>query len=349
MNKYILKQDKQDGYDLFRIPGLICTGSGKLLAYYECRKSDSDWASIDIAVRSSQDGGKTWSSDKILVYGHGKTVNNPVMFAGKEEILFMWQEEYRYTFYRKSFDEGETWSDTTEITASLKSPEYNWTTLACGPGHGTVLSSGRYIVPVWLCSNPKDLKAHHPSILSTVYSNDKGATWHLGELIDKEYMINPSETALAELADGSVIINIRSESPVRRRILAYSRNGYKGWNDIHFEAALPDPVCMGSMTAHNGKVYFVNCNSEKKRKNLTLYETTDNGVSWKNTAVLSESAGYSDIAVSPDGKYIYILFEEFFYQNSSSIFAPLDRSKRQNLVFITLKLSAGRNDEDEKF
>lgn len=339
MDKYTLKRSNQDGYDIFRIPGIICTESGKILVYYESRKSASDWAAIDIAVKSSIDGGKTWSEDKTLVYGQGKTVNNPVMFTEKKEVLLMWQEEYRRTFYCKSFDEGETWGEVREITDSLKTPLYNWTVIACGPGHGTVLSNGRYVVPVWLCSNPQDLKAHHPSILSTVYSDDKGETWHLGELIDKEYMKDPSETALAELADGSVMINIRHESPTKRRIIAYSSNGSDGWHDFKFADDLADPICMGGMVSYNGKVYFVNCNSEDERENLTLYETHDNGVSWKNLAMISEPAGYSDIAISPDGKKVYILFEEFFYKYSYTNFKSFDREISQNLVFVSLDVT----------
>lgn len=339
MDKYILKQKNQDGYDSFRIPGIICTESGKILAYYESRKSASDWAAIDIAVKASMDGGKTWSEDKILVYGQGKTVNNPVMFTEKNELLFVWQEEYHRTFYRKSEDEGETWGEAEEITASLKTPLYHWTVIACGPGHGTVLSNGRYIVPVWLCANPEDAKAHHPSVISTIYSDDKGKTWHLGELIERAYMEDPSETALAELADGSVMINIRHESATRRRALAYSSNGADGWHDFKFANELADPICMGGMVACNGKVYFVNCNSEKERKNLTLYETVDGGVTWKNLATISELAGYSDIAISPDGKKVYILFEEFSGKDS-------DSDRKRNLVFVSLDVApeASAND-----
>ena len=174
-------------------------------------------------------------------------------------------------------------------------------------------------------------------MISTIYSDDKGKTWKLGELINKEYLINPSETALAELADGSVMLNIRHESARKRRVIAYSDTGVDGWHNIHFEESLADPVCMGSMTAHNGKVYFVNCNSEDKRINLTLYESTDNTATWKELAMISSAAGYSDIAVSPDGSKVYILFEEFFYNfNSEGPWWAIDRNKSQHLIFVSL-------------
>lgn len=330
MAKCTLKKEGEDGYGHFRIPGLICLDSGKILVYYECRRDSStlaglggDWAPSDIAVRMSTDGGRTWSEDEILADGRGKNVNNPVMFADQSEVHFIWHEGYGRTFYRKSTDEGKTWGIPEEITDALKTPDYDWTVVACGPGHGTVLSSGRYVVPVWMCSNHDNPMAHHPSVLSTLYSDDRGRTWHLGELIHKDYMKDPSETALAELADGTVMINIRHEASRRRRMIAYSGNGSGGWHGFHFEEALPDPVCMGGMAARDGKVCFVNCNSEEKRENLTVYRTRDGAV-WEKSAVVSEFSGYSDIAVSPDGTKLYLFYEEFSARSCNLVFAALD-------------------------
>ena len=82
---------------------------------------------------------------------------------------------------------------------------------------------------------------------------------------------------------------------------------------------------------------FVNCNSEDKRINLTLYESTDNTATWKELAMISSAAGYSDIAVSPDGSKVYILFEEFFYNfNSEGPWWAIDRNKSQHLIFVSL-------------
>ena len=43
-----------DGYDIFRIPGIICTSKGSLIAYCECRMTGADWAPIDIGMRKSK-------------------------------------------------------------------------------------------------------------------------------------------------------------------------------------------------------------------------------------------------------------------------------------------------------
>lgn len=324
--KCILKSQGQGGYELFRIPGMVCMDSGKILVYYENRKAESDWALSDIGVRSSMDGGRTWSEEEILARGGQQNVNNPVMFADGLTLCFIFHMGYRRTFCRRSLDEGRTWSQPEEITESLKTPDYDWTVVASGPGHGTVLRNGRYVVPVWMCSNHENPKLHYPSILTTLYSDDRGKSWHLGELIDKDYMKNPSETALAELPDGTIMINIRHEAVKRRRVIAYSNDGSGGWHGFHFEEALPDPVCMGGMVARNGKTYFVNCHSETERKNLTVFETRD-GAEWKKLAKISESAGYSDLAASPDGKKLYIFYEEFSTQNRDLVFTVLDISR----------------------
>jgi sialidase-1 len=333
----ILKKRGEGGYGRFRIPGLICMDSGKLLVCYECRRDDgeaglgSDWASSDIAMKTSSDGGRTWSKDEILALGHEKNVNNPVMFADGSKVLLLYHEAYRRAFCRRSGDGGRTWTAPEEITEALRTPDYDWTAAACGPGHGTVLSTGRYVVPVWMCANHIDPLAHHPSVLSTLYSDDRGVTWHLGEMIDKTYMKDPSETALVELADGTVMINIRHEAPRRRRMIAYSADGSKGWHGFHFEEMLPDPICMGGMAAKNGTAYFVNCCSETKRRHLTVYRTCDGAV-WENLAMISEPAGYSDIAVSPDGTQLYVIYEESADPDFRLAFAAFDISKRRKAL-----------------
>ena len=171
-----------------------------------------------------------------------------------------------------------------------------------------------------MCSNFEDLKAHHPSVISTIYSDDKGKTWKVGEIIGRDLFVNPSETALVELADGQVMVNIRHESAVKRRGIAYSSDGGEHWGKPYFEDALPDPVCMGSMVAYGDLVYFTNCNSEKDRINLTLYVTKNKGRSWEKLKQISEIGGYSDVTVSPDGKQIYIIYEQFSSKVSDLMF-----------------------------
>src|ERR1700728_4869277 len=64
--------DKQDlfeartaGYVVYRIPGLIVTGRGTVLACCEARKEHGrDWDPIDVLLRRSTDGGRTWDAPR---------------------------------------------------------------------------------------------------------------------------------------------------------------------------------------------------------------------------------------------------------------------------------------------
>src|SRR5262245_11522222 len=71
-----------DDYVLYRIPGIVCTAKGTLLAYCEARKSDQgDWRTIDIMLRRSTDGGKTWSERRKIADVPGPKSKNPVALA----------------------------------------------------------------------------------------------------------------------------------------------------------------------------------------------------------------------------------------------------------------------------
>src|SRR3990167_9578172 len=52
----------RDGYDTYRIPSVIVTKQGTVLAFCEGRKqSASDSGDLDLLVKRSSDGGKTFS------------------------------------------------------------------------------------------------------------------------------------------------------------------------------------------------------------------------------------------------------------------------------------------------
>jgi len=70
-------------YALYRIPGVVVTAKGTLLAYCEARKSSrGDWGTIDVMLRRSTDGGQTWTPMRKIVEVDPETVQqNPVALA----------------------------------------------------------------------------------------------------------------------------------------------------------------------------------------------------------------------------------------------------------------------------
>src|SRR4051812_2192704 len=63
---YIYKNG-EDGYKCFRIPAIVTTTRGTLLAFAEARKNNcSDAGDIDLVLKRSFDGGKTWSAMQVV-------------------------------------------------------------------------------------------------------------------------------------------------------------------------------------------------------------------------------------------------------------------------------------------
>jgi sialidase-1 len=344
LEKINLFEAGENGYALYRIPGIVVTTKGTVLAYCEARRTGkSDWDTIDILLVRSTDGGRTfWPRIKIadvpgpktknpvalaqkLANPDDVTYNNPVAFVDRSgSIHFLYCLEYARCFYLKSDDDGQTWSCPVDITAAFDKfrPEYEWKVLATGPGHGIQLRSGRLIVPVWLSTGTGG-HAHRPSVTSTLFSDDHGTTWQRGEIAvpNTDEWIFPNETVVVELANGRVMLNVRSESKVNRRLVTVSPNGASGWSHPRFDDALLEPICMASIlrvTAQpandRNRILFANpdnlaradgkaeAGKSRDRKNLSLKLSYDEGQTWAVTRVLEPGySAYSDLAILPDG------------------------------------------------
>lgn len=339
LEKIDLFEAGKDGYALYRIPGIVVTRQGTVLAYCEARKSGKgDWGHIDVVMRRSTDGGKTWQPRQQIVHLEGKfdrnpaavaqklgkdgeiTINNPVAIADSRSgaVHFLFCVEYGRCFYQRSDDDGQSFTRPVEITSVFERlrGEYPWKVLATGPGHGIQLRSGRVVVPVWLSTGTGG-HAHRPSVVTTVYSDDAGKTWLVGDIAAPNALplINPNESCIAELPDGPVMLNIRSESKEHRRAVAFSRDGATGWSKPAFDDALLEPICMASLVQlEKGPLVFANPNNltradgkqiagqNRDRKNVSIKVSNDSGKTWPLTRSLEPgSSGYSDLAATKDG------------------------------------------------
>lgn len=329
------------GYAHCRIPGIVVTRQGTLLAYCEARKSTrGDWGTIDVLLRRSEDGGRTWSPAEKLVtpppdaqpnpvstaQGLAKpgevTVNNPVAIVDHDTgvVHFLYCIEYARCFTMRSSDDGRTFSKPVEITEAFEAfrDDYDWKVLATGPGHGIRLASGRFLVPVWLSTGTGG-HAHRPSVVATIFSDDRGGTWKRGDIVVAHpEPRNPSETAAVELADGRVMLNFRHESPNRLRGVVTGPDGATGWSEPRYDPALPEPVCMGSLARFStsppgdrNRILFVNPHNpdDRERRNVTVKLSYDEGETWPVARSLEPGvSGYSDLAVGKDGT-IYCFYE----------------------------------------
>ena len=291
----LVEKAVQDYRD-FRIPGIVATDKGTLLRYCECRRPGGDWADIDIKVARSEDEGKSWET-VLLIKSGGNTMNNPVMFADGDQLVFLYCKNYKEIWKRVSLDDGKSFGEAERVDFE-SGVDFFYNVVALGPGHG-IVHRGRLIVSAWFAFNEEYEKSHHPSFCTTFYSDDRGMTWRVGELIFSDELVNGSECALAVTADDELLISIRHEGEMKKRGLAVSADGISGWRELRFEDNLPDPVCMAGMTHRDGRIYHSNCDSESGRFNLTV-KVSDDCFKTARSIPVSEYSGYSDIALLGD-------------------------------------------------
>jgi sialidase-1 len=324
---------------------MVATKKGSLLAFAAARKGKGgDWDPINIVTRRSTDGGKSWAPLHVVVEQGDRPCDNamPITDYVTGDVHLLYQINYARCFYIKSTDDGVTWSNPIDITATLDTfkSAYPWVVQAPGPGHGIQMSNGRLVVPFWLSDGGrKESKtgrhSHRPSIVVSVYSDDHGRTWKAGDVAvpDNDVSVIPNETSVLQLADGRVMFNSRNESMNYRRLITTSKDGATGWSNPYFHDAFFEPICFGSILRHSiqpaqsrNRILFCNPDSRhdpwvaakastprsarnRHRTNLTLRMSYDEGLTWPVSKVIDSGiAGYSDLAVTPDGM-IHILYE----------------------------------------
>jgi sialidase-1 len=317
-----LFESGSNGYHTFRIPAIITTNKGNILAFAEGRKKGrSDTGNIDIVMKKSEDNGITWSDLKVVWDQQKNVCGNPAPVQDKitgticllttwnlgedheSEIIRQTSKDTRRIYILYSQDEGESWSEPEEITRSVKKD--NWTWYATGPCHGIQLEkgehSGRLIIP---CDH---IEAESKKYFShIIYSDDHGKSWKLGGTTPQDQV---NECTIAELSDGRLILNMRNyDRSKKTRKISLSEDGGLTWGDIYADHTLIEPICQASILTYSfqdqgkNRLLFLNPASEEKRENITLRVSHDEGDTWVKSRVLySGPSAYSDLTRLADG------------------------------------------------
>ena len=303
----------KDGYHTYRIPALIATKKGTLLAFCEGRKTGrGDHGDVDLVLKRSRDGGRTWGPGE-LVYEEGGaakiTIGNPcpVIDEADRTIWLPFTRDNRDVFVTHSRDDGKTWAKPTRVTASVMRPDWLW--VATGPGVGIQLRrgehKGRLVIP---CDHKVKKDGKDVSWSHVMFSDDRGKTWQLGG----EAGPHSNECQVAELSDGALVLNMRNHwgreagrtDKSKRRLVARSTDGGRTWSEPTLDDALIEPVCQASLLRVPGegqRLLFANPAGSKREK-LTVRVSDDDGRSWPRARVLHAGpAAYSSLAVLPDG------------------------------------------------
>ena len=311
----------QDGYHTYRIPALIVTKQGTLLAFCEGRRGGGgDSGDIDLLLKRSRDGGRTWSAARLVADFGEDTLGNPAPVVDQKTgdiVLLMTRNPGKVTerqivegtgngtrtvWLSRSTDDGVTWTPPSEITSSTKAP--NWTWYATGPGNGIQLRDGRLVVACdhIVAGSDAGSRAMHSHV---IVSDDGGRTWTLGGSASDR----TNESAVVELQDHSLMLNMRSYHGKNRRAVATSRDRGRTWSEPTLAEALVEPVCQASLISlGKGRLLFSNP-ADTKRVRMTVKLSRDDGRSWPVARVIHEGpAAYSSLASLKDGR-IGLLYE----------------------------------------
>ena len=343
-----------DGYLFYRIPSVVVTPEGTVLAFCEARRSPwgkgADSGEINIVLKRSTDGGKTFGPQQIIWADAKNTCGNPVSLVD-ESTGTIWlvachndgdaQEDEieaaragRTIFVMSSGDDGVTWSKPRDITHDVKKP--GWTWYATGPGAGIQLKhgphAGRLIVPA---NHHEEAAERAGSYSHVIYSDDHGQSWRLGGVAD----VGGNESEVVELADGTVMLNMRNargksaKNIHHERAVALSDDGGETFGPTAYDAALIEPICQGSIVRYTwpgeggkSRILFANPASTQERVNMTVRISYDEGKTWPVSNLIHKGwSCYSALTPLPDGS-IGLLYEAG------------DRARYDRLDFVRMTL-----------
>jgi sialidase-1 len=302
-----------EGYHTFRIPAILQTPGGTLLAFCEGRRHGrSDTGEIDLVLRRSMDGGETWGPLQVIWHGPGNTCGNPCPVVDRNtgviwlamthnlgedtesQIIAGNSKGTRTVWICCSDDDGLTWTPPQEITATTKLPEWTW--YATGPGVGIQRRSGRLIIP---CDHVVAGSLAHGS--HVIYSDDHGKSWHLGGVVGDTV----NECQVVELADGSLLINMRNGRGTDSHFRAVSRStdGGMTWSPITRDPALLEPVCQASLISLGGDELAFSNPASRTRDAMSVRLSRDGGKTWPARRLLyAGPAAYSCLCTLNDGR-----------------------------------------------
>jgi sialidase-1 len=304
----------EGAYPVYRIPALVTTPKGTVLAFVEGRKDGwADHGHIEILMRRSTDGGRTWAPAQLILRDGTNALNNPTAVVDRDTgtiwLLLIRTSTKKYKnideiakatgrvsdmWAMHSDDEGATWAGPTDITKSLT--RRGWNRVVPGPGVGIQLRSGRLVIP---CTHfVGELAADH-----IIYSDDHGKHWRLGGSTEEK----TDEDQIVELTDGSLMLNMRNYQEKGHRALAISKDGGLTWSKVTSDPTLIEPTCEASLIRYTtsppsakNRLLFSNPASND-RVRMTVRLSYDEGKTWPVAKLLNAGgSAYSCLTVLPD-------------------------------------------------
>lgn len=322
-----------DGYPNIRIPSIVQLDDGSLLAFAEARFG-GDHAQNDIVLKRSFDGGDTWGPLQLIDDQGGDSLNDPLPLvvregpnAGRIYLTYMsfpqgchtscvssgYGPNSSHNWLTWSDDNGATWTTPLDVTTTFRRENTNF---AGSPGIGIQLRRGQEIgrLVYMLRQGPVGSMQGY-----TVYSDDGGVTWTMGELVDNGPDGGTAdEISIEELEDGTILANTRTFGGTKRREQARSFDGGVTFTPFMIDDELVSPHCMGSVVLYQAtddgfdtsRLLYCGPWSPTNRSNGSIVISEDGGETWGDpVTIVPGGFAYSQMVVLDSCGDIGIFYE----------------------------------------
>lgn len=321
-----------DGVAAYRIPGLVTSKKGTLIATYDIRHNSARdlQEDIDVGISRSTDGGLTWGpmivamdmgewggqpqnlngigdpcilvddvTGDILLFAawtHGGTAGHAAWWSAGNGFEPATTPQLMMS---RSSDDGLSWSTPVNLTRQIKQDAWFFTFQ--GPGRAITMADGTLVVPF----QHQEPTPERTPAAGIMYSKDRGTTWHVHEFAK----INTTESQVVELEPGVLMLNMRDNRKTGRAVYI-SRDMGRSWEPHPSDGSLTEPVCMASLIKARNLLLFSNPSDPNDRRNMTIQISEDGGLNWTRKLLLDEGYcwGYSCLTMI-DKDTVGILYE----------------------------------------
>jgi sialidase-1 len=306
----VLWRAGEGAYKGYRIPAVVVSKRGTVLAFAEGRNDGGDTGDIDIVLKRSKDNGKNWGPE-IVVWDEGlNTCGNPCPVvdevtgriwlwmswnSGKDdegEIIHKKSEWPRLPYVCYSDDDGRTWSEPVNMSETGRDQSWGW--YATGPGFGIQIRDGNYkgrlVIPAnhsYDDSNGNVRKGPYGYGCHVLISDDHGKSWRMSTPIRP----GCNESQITELTDGILLMNMRSYNDKFSRAVSISTDGGETWSEIDHDYQLVESRCQASILnygRYRGRSYhlFSNPAVASGRTHMTVRISENDCQSWTTSHLI---------------------------------------------------------------